>query len=179
MAFTPSILLFIYKLFLYIHGGTCRSVLHVTSKDGSLFSVLVPQRGVGIEENDPERVKAQTAYSSYLFYSSIEEIPTQQFDYILLSFATMEAEDIQLLFQSLPRFCTPNSRIVLETYIIWWAPFLWLAQKLRLKRPMRYKNWLSRSDIVNIVQLADFEMFTAGGYILVPFYIPIDFLDHE
>src|SRR5690242_4797336 len=43
---------------------------------------------------------------SYAFFNSLADVPSQGFDYIILSFSVMEAEDIQVLFQSLQRFCT-------------------------------------------------------------------------
>jgi hypothetical protein len=159
------------------------SIVHVQGKDGFLLERLKPKKGICIDDHE-SIIQGQLKYNAFEFYESLRMVSDQQIDYIILSFATMEAEDIQMLFQSLQRFCTPSSRIILETYTLWWAPLLWLAQKLKLKRPMRYKNWLARSDIVNIAQLADFEMVTSGGYILIPFYIPIiswvvnDFIAH-
>lgn len=151
-------------------------VLIFKSNNDVLINVVTTSRNIVVGEI--------TELSTSTHFASLAEVPTQDFDYIVLSFCVMESEDIQVLFQSLERFCHSKTRIILESYTTWWAPFLWIAQKLHLKRPMRYKNWLSRSDLINIAQLADFEMVTYGGYVLMPFYIPIlswfinDFIAH-
>lgn len=160
------------------------TVIHVHGKDGFLLKKLKPKKGICIDIEGESTIQTRMESQDIEFYESLSFIPDQQVDYIILSFATMESEDIQVLFQSLERFCHPKTRIILESYTTWWAPLLWIAQKLHLKRPMRYKNWLSRSDLINIAQLADFEMVTYGGYVLMPFYIPIlswlinDFVAH-
>ena len=162
-------------VFSFYHSmiGDDNSVLHVSSKNGYLFEKLGSKHGVGIEENDLEREQAPLHENRYHYYRSLQELPAQRFDYIVLSFSTMEAEDIQLLFQDLKAYCHEETRIIQEYYMSWWAPILWITQKLGWRRKTNFKNWLSRQDITNFAYLAGYEIVSSGGYILCPLYIPI------
>ncbi len=149
------------------------SILHISSKDGYLLRALNIKKGVGIEEDLIERKRSIEQNPYFQFYDVIPNISLQSFDYIILSFATMESDDIQELLQSLKPFCHEKTRIIQESYMSWWAPVLWITQKLGLRRKTEFKNWLSRRDLVNFAQLSDFEIVSSGGYILLPLYIPL------
>lgn len=146
-------------------------VLHIQCTNGSILQKINPKTGVGVEKDVLSRSIIQKQYPQYMFYSAIKEIPEQKFDYILLSFATMQAEDIHYLFLSLQRFCHPDSRIIVESYHSFWSPILWLTQKVGIRRPTQLKNWISTKDLNNFASLADFEVITTGAYILMPIRI--------
>lgn len=147
-------------------------VLHIQSKNGYLLQRLKAYKGVGVEADEQSIAAARKRYKQYQFYFSIEQVPPQKFDYILLSFATMETEDIHELFCSIRRFCHSDTRIIVESYRSLWAPVLGLAQKVGLRRPTKFKNWVSPRDLNSFIALAGFEFITAGGYQLMPLYIP-------
>src|SRR5437016_1718384 len=80
-------------------------------------------------------------------YETREQCMTQEtFDYIILSSTIMDVYDIQSFFESLQPLCTNRTRIVLDTHNPLWEPTLWLLQKLNLRRPTPFKNWISKPD---------------------------------
>lgn len=151
------------------------SVLHVNCANGYMLDAVNAMVGVGIDVNKNYIAQAQKAYPHFqFFHGRMSDVTiTYQFDYIVLSFATMEVDDIQGLLQQLHPFCHPGTRILVETYSYLWEPVLWMTQRLGLRRPTHFKNWLSRYDVQNFLHLAGFEQITTTTHMLMPMYIPI------
>ncbi len=104
--------------------------------------------------------------------NNVLELIPEPFDYIILSNTTMEVEDVQSTLQNLKPFCTPSTRIVIDTYNYLWEPVLKIAQKLKLASFKSSRHWLSQYDLVNLLNIAGFEVVTANRDMLVPIYIP-------
>lgn len=149
-------------------------VLQVNCKNGYVFEAIKPSEAVGID-NDMESVAvARQRYPNCQFFTgSLAEIPQQTFEYIILTSVTMEEDDIQNLFLLLVRFCDPSTRIIIDTYSYFWEPILWLTQKLGMRRPTRFKNWISQKDLHNFLYLAGFDVVTTYRHTLLPIYIPL------
>lgn len=131
------------------------SVLHIGAKNETLINTLNPTHKVTVAANE------------------LDQIVTQQFDYIILPSTTHEIDDIQQLFEKLIPLCHARTRIVMDAYSFWWEPILWASQKLGLRRSTQLKNWLSRYDLINLLHIAGFELVTSGRMILLPYYIPL------
>jgi len=151
------------------------SVLHINCANGYVLDAVEASVGVGVESNKNYIAQAKETYPHFTFFhGAIPNVNlSNQFDYIVLSFATMEADDIQTLLQQLHPFCHPGTRIVVETYSYLWEPVLWFTQKLGLRRPTQFKNWLSQYDVQNFLHLAGFEVITTTAHMLMPLYIPV------
>jgi len=150
------------------------SVLHINCKNGYLLNAIKPFHGVGVDADDVCIAEAQEQYPDYQFVPSLTELhDAQKFDYILLSFITMEVNDIQQLLETVQQHTHAGTRIVVETYAYLWEPILRLTQKLGLRRPTYFKNWISRHDLHNLLYVAGFDKVTSGSYMLLPMYIPI------
>ncbi len=148
------------------------SVLHIQCKNGYILEGLNVHRAVGVESDKLSLALARKRYAKYHFYASLTEVPIEKFDYILLSFATMETEDIHHLLTMIQQFCHQDTRVIIESYRLLWAPLLWLTQKLGLRRPTYLKNWVSTGDLKGFVTVAGFEPVTSGSYMLMPMKIP-------
>lgn len=148
-------------------------ILHIGSKIGSLLHALHPSYAVGIEFDDECRNKACITYPTYMFAKTIEEISPTTFDYIVISCATHEYEDIQCLFESLKIFCSLQTRIILDHYSWAWEPILRITQKLGLRRNTKLINWITSNDIAQFLQLAGFEVIKQNSSLLLPYYIPL------
>ncbi len=61
-----------------------------------------------------------------------------------------------------------NGRIIVTYYNFVWEPVLKLAEALGLKTKWPDQNWLSMSDIRNLLYLSGFEVFRQGTDILMP-----------
>jgi len=165
-----NFLLSIYR-FIVPQGA---SVLHINCKNGYFFDALKPSLGFGVDADPDEIAYAQKRYPEYQFYcGTLEDVSPQTFDYIILSAVTLEVYDIQQLFERLQKFCSPKTRIVVATYSYLWEPILWFAQKLGLRRPTVFKNWISQKDLQTFFSLSDFEVVTTSSHILLPMYIPL------
>lgn len=150
-------------------------VLQVSCKNGFLLAATNPSVGVGVDEELSCIMQAKENHPEYQFYAgNLNDVPLdQKFDYIMVSLATMEVDDVQELFEKLHRFCHDKTKLVIDFYSPLWEPVLWLTQKLSLRRATNLKNWLSRQDIANLLSLADFEVVTRDRYMLIPMYIPL------
>ena len=148
-------------------------VLQVGCKNGYVLHALNPIVGVGVDDNGYARETAQERYPDFQFFSDLAEIPHQTFDYILLTSVTMEQYDIQDLFCRLQPFCNRSTRIIVDSYSYLWEPVLWVTQKLGLRRPTNFKNWISYKDLCAFLHLADFQTVTTYRHTLLPMYIPL------
>jgi hypothetical protein len=157
-----------YKTFI----PTGLKVLELNCKNGYLLSALKPCYGVGVDADEAAIIHAQNLYTEYQFYTALEQCSQATFDYIILSFITMEVNDIQQLLEQLHQFCHPGTRIIIESYSYTWEPILWITKKLKLRRPTQFKNWVSRATLYNFLYLARFEPISTGSFMLMPFFIP-------
>ncbi|HRN78518.1 MAG TPA: bifunctional class I SAM-dependent methyltransferase/glycosyltransferase family 2 protein [Candidatus Dependentiae bacterium] len=151
------------------------SVLHINCKNGYLIDAIKPMHAIGLDV-DPQCIAyARKNYPRYQFVQGTLDAldSTQTFDYILLSFVTMECDDVQALLENVQHHAHAHTRIVVETYSYVWEPILRIAQKLGLRRQTKFKNWLASADLNNILHLAGFDVVTTGSYMLLPMYIPV------
>ncbi len=149
-------------------------VLQVSCKNGFLLNAVKPSTGIGVDEDFQCINDAQQRYPHYQFSSSISHtIREQKFDFIMVSLAVMESDDVQDLFEQISNVCDEKTKLVIDYYSLLWEPILLLTQKLSLRRPTILKNWLSLHDISNLLELAGFELITHDRYILLPVYIPL------
>lgn len=148
-------------------------VLHLQSKNGYVLEALNPKEGFGVEADAASLSIARKRYPQYHFYAEISAMPTVSFDYILLSFSTMETDDIHTLLKNIRRFCHDDTRIIVESYRSLWAPILSFTGKLGLRRSTNLKNWVSYKDLAGFFDLTGYEPITRGGFMLMPLYIPL------
>ena len=136
-----------------------KKVLEIGCGTGDLLAALKPSYGMGVDISPKMIEMAKEKYPSLHFYAgTIQDITIEEkFDYIILSGLLGELEDIQTFLQSLRRFCTPDTRIIIEYYSYFWQPLLKIAEALGRKMPQREQNWLTFNDISNFLELAGFE----------------------
>jgi hypothetical protein len=149
-------------------------VLQVNCKTGKLLASVQPSYGVGIDTDQESLAYATERYPALKFLcGDVTTLDEQPFDYIIVSSAIMEVDDVQDLLTSLHKFCHPRTRIIIDSYSSLWEPILWLAQKLKLRRPTALKNWVNPRDLFTFLYLADFEIIRSDRHMLIPMYIPL------
>lgn len=150
------------------------SVVLINANNGYLLDALKPSVGVGIDADAASIEQARSLYPQYQFHAGgVEDFVTDQaFDYVVVSLATMESDDILKMLQSIMRLCHTRTRVMIETYSYIWEPSLWLTQKLGLRRPTQLKNWMSQDDLAGFLHLAGFDVVTQHAYTLLPINIP-------
>lgn len=145
-------------------------VLDLGCGDGSLLASLRPSFGVGVDIARPMIEAAKTAHPGLHFVQAdITRLPVQgTFDYMIVSSTLGYVDDVGSFLQTLERYCHPQTRLIFTYYNYAWEPILKVAEGLGLKRKEALKNWISRTDLVNLLELADLEPIASGLRTVIP-----------
>ncbi|RJP62301.1 MAG: glycosyltransferase [Candidatus Auribacter fodinae] len=151
------------------------SVLEIGCGTGQLLAALKPSHGVGIDICKAMIDKAKTQYPDLTFkVGDAEDLKIKEkFDYVILSDLIGNLLDVQHAFTELHKVCRPDTRILINYYNFLWEPVLKLGEKMSLKMPEPYQNWLPLADLRNFLYLSDFEVIKENYKMIFPVYIPL------
>ena len=161
-----------------------KRVLELGCGTGELLAAVEPAHGVGVDFSEAMLAEARAAFPHLTFAVGDAEDPATwrdqegrgvegPFDYVILSDALGHFEDIQACLENLRPLCTAETRLIIGYYNFVWEPVLKLTERLGLKMPQRLANWLSPSDIENLLNLADFEAVKRDRRMLLPVRAPL------
>jgi len=149
-------------------------ILEIGCGDGQLLAALKPSRPVGIDFS-PEMIRvARAKHPDFEFHEANAEDPVAlkriagPFDYVVISDTIGLIDDCQALFGILRDCATPDTRIIVAYYSHLWDPPLRVAEMLGLKMPQAPQNNLPTADIINLLNLADYEIVRREWRQLVP-----------
>lgn len=149
-------------------------VLDLGCGTGDLLSALEPSRGVGIDFSEKmiEIAKKNHANCEFIV-ADIEdknflENLHDKFDFIILSDTIGSLVDCQKTLFQLHRLCTRETRIIISYYSYFWEPILKFSEFIGLKMPQPEQNYLASSDIVNFLNLADYDVVGCDWRQLLP-----------
>ena len=150
-------------------------VLEVGCGLGDLLAAVRPARGVGIDFSPAMVEQARRRHPGLEFQvaSAEEFICKEKFDYLLLSDLVNDLTDVQLVLTRLRGASHANTRLVLNCFSNLWRPVLAVAQALGEKSPNPAQNWLATADMVNLLQLAGWEVIQTDPRILWPMRTPL------
>ena len=151
------------------------SILELGCGTGELLNALKPNRGVGIDFSPEMVCIARERYPNIEFRTAdIEKIEGwgETFDVLIMSDVVGHLMDIEETFRQLHIFCSPDTRIIVSYYNFLWEPILKMGEMMGLKMPQQHQNWLSSSDICNLLSLAHFQVVKSEFRLLVPKQIP-------
>jgi len=94
-------------------------------------------------------------------------------DYVILNGTLHYQRDIQGYLTKLRTQVGDRSRLIVVYYSALWQPLMRLATRLGWRTKSPEENWLSHSDIANLLQLADFETLRVDSRVLIPVHIPL------
>src|SRR6184192_1509331 len=164
-----------------------KKVLSVRCGTGNLLAVVRPSNGKGIEICREIVDIAQQRNPSFEFavaFPDKQEFqqafkPDEAFDYILFNDIGDTVDMLQAL-RNLRPLCQRHTRVLVTTYNHLWEPFVTFAEWIGMKVPRTAQNWLSTTDIRNLLKLAGFEALEAHRIVLLPKYLPLlsGFLNH-
>ena len=149
-------------------------VLELGCGTGNLLAQLKPSYGLGVDfsprmievakrnHRDLEFVVGDVEDASFI--SELEG----PFDYIVLSDTIGYLDDIEFVFRALREISSPHTRLMVSYYSHLWEPALALAEGLGRKMPQPGVNFLSSSDITNLLYLAGFEVVRTEWRQLIP-----------
>jgi SAM-dependent methyltransferase len=150
-------------------------VLELACGSGDLLASLQPEYGVGIDFAPSAIEKARTKYPGLHFEVMDAEalkLVNEQFDFIILSDLVNDLWDVQTTLAGLWPYCHPGTRLVLNFYSHLWQVPLQLAQKFRVATPTLAQNWLTHTDMRNLLTLERFELLHAWSEMVVPLPVP-------
>ena len=157
-----------------------KKVLSVRCGTGNLLAVLQPSNGKGVEicheivdiakQRSPSCEFAVAFPDKQEFQQAFR--PDEKFDYILFNDIGDTVDVLQAL-RNLRPLCERHTRLLVTTYNHLWEPFVTFAEWIGMKVPRTEQNWLSTTDIRNLLKLAGFEPLETHRIVLLPKYLPL------
>jgi len=152
-----------------------QKVLEIGCGTGELLYAANPAEGKGIDFSEKMVASAKKKFPTLNFsLGDAEDLDSdKKFNYIIMSDLLGELTDVWKAFSCLRKVTDENSRIVITYYNYLWEPLIRLAEKLKLKMPQDYQNWLSIDDLENMLYMNGYEIIKKGSRLLIPIYIPL------
>jgi SAM-dependent methyltransferase len=149
-------------------------ILELGCGHGDLLASLKPSFGVGIDFSNEMLWVAAKKHPGLLFImADAHELPIDtKFDVIILSGLVNDLWDVQRVFEKLQLLTHPGTRFVLNFYNNFWRLFLSIVKRLELGAELLEQNWFSPHDVLNLLELAGFEVINRRSFILFPLNIP-------
>jgi SAM-dependent methyltransferase len=146
-------------------------VLEIGCGTGNLLASLQPSHGLGIDFSPEMISRAKRNHPELEFHladaHNLSEVQGV-FDTIILSDTVNDLWDVQRALEQIKTLCAPHTRLILNFYSRVWQLPLTIAQRLNLAAPMLDQNWLTPSDVDNMLRLAGFESIRTTREILFP-----------
>jgi SAM-dependent methyltransferase len=139
-------------------------VLELGCGDGELLSFLRPSFGVGIDFSEKLLREAKRNHSHLTFVcGDVEQLPIEEaFDYVVITNLAGYLLDAWAFFRNLELVVNATTRVIITHYNFAWEPLLKLVEIMHLKGKEPLQNWLSRRDLVSLLELADFQTVASG-----------------
>lgn len=150
-------------------------VLEIGCSTGDLLNATSPLRGVGIDIAENVIQIARERFPHLEFHVMDAEDPDidETFDYIIMSDLVTCSWDIQVMLNRLRKVCHPRTRLIFSFYNSLWQPVMKMGEIFRLKMKQPVQNWLTISDLQNLLRLEGFEIVKTERKLLLPKRIPI------
>ena len=140
---------------------TNASVLDIGCGIGTILSGLPQTKKTGIDFSPAmiAEAKARDPQSTYI-EDDIEHLQLRgSYDYVLLLDAIHFVRDVEQSLRMIrTHLCHPRTRLVITHYNFLWQPLFLIAEAIGWKTKFPEQNWLSRSDIRNLLDLSGFEI---------------------
>jgi SAM-dependent methyltransferase len=150
-------------------------VLEVGCGRGDLLAALRPAYGAGIDFCPIILEDARREHPNLHFVAGDAhsfDLGTK-FDYIVCSDLLNDVLDVQQVLETINRHSHSGTRLIVNAYNRLWELPRRAAEAAGLAAPQLKQNWLAPDDVVNLMQLADFEPVRIAPEILWPFRTPL------
>jgi len=149
-------------------------VLEIGCGLGDLLASVRPSYGVGIDISQKMVDLARERHPELEFHClDAEELALdEKFDAIIISDTIGHLTDVQLALEKIKGCCHSKTRIFISYYNFLWEPVLKAAERLGYKMPQQEQNWLSSEDIINLLDLAGFNIVKKERRLILPANIP-------
>jgi len=157
-----------------------KKVLSVRCDTGSVLAAVRPSDGKGVDICAEIVEVARQQNPSFNFAVAFPDKDEfrelfgedENFDYILFN-DIGDTVDVLQAFQNLKPLCRRHTRLLVTTYNHFWQPLITFAEWTGMKVPRVEQNWLSPSDIRNLMKLTGFEALETHRIVLLPKYVPL------
>lgn len=146
------------------------SLLELGCGNGYLLSLLPMRERAGVDLVPEQLVSARELCPDAEFHHGVAEgfQSEHPFDYILLSDTLNEAADVQSVLENALHLGHVDTRMVINVYNSLWRPVLAVAHWFGLKPSRPELNWLTRADLLNLLELSGWEIVRHEARILLP-----------
>ena len=171
-----------YRYYHYAINRFCRiliprgaRVLEIGCATGDLLNQVKPSEGVGIDLSPKMIEVARSKYPGLKFAVREAESPPleQSFDYIVMSNLLDYLPGIWVVLENAKRMLDEDGKLAITTINPVWEPIFRLGQKLHLRTPDTVRNFVTNKDIINLLELHNFQILKEGLQVFIPFYIPL------
>ncbi len=146
------------------------SVLELGCGGGHLLELL-PNRdvvGIDISEKHVAAAQARVPYGEF-YIGAAEDLELERnFDVVIVSETLNYAADVQRILERVHAVSHARTRLILNFHSGLWRPLWSLGSFLGLRAAHPPCNWLSSSDVRNILGLAGWEVIRQQGRLLWP-----------
>ena len=151
------------------------SVVEFGCGQGDLLAALRPAAGLGIDFSSEMIARAQKRHQGLRFVQAdVHRLELdEKFDIIILSDLLNDVWDVQQVLEKAACLAAPHTRLIINSYSRLWELPLSVAEKLGAAHPILHGNWLTNEDIVNLANLANFELIRRWQEILWPLPVPL------
>ena len=151
------------------------SVLEIGCGQGDLLAGIRAKRKVGIDFSPAMIDRAKQRHTDIEFrVMPAESIDLdEKFDLIILSNMIGHLGDVQRVFEELKKVCHERTKVIVTYYNSLWGPLLRFGEALGLKHRAPEQNWLTMTDLNNLLFLAGFDVYRNTRRLLLPVYIPL------
>jgi SAM-dependent methyltransferase len=144
---------------------------------GELLAALQPARGLGVEPDAQLVAEAREQYGGGACEFREGRLPETvvegEWDHIVLNYLPGYLRDVQTAFEALLMQSHARTRLYITSLNHIWMPAIKLAAGFGGVVRRDYWNWLSRGDMVNLLELAGWEVVVARGEQWLPLEIPL------
>ena len=144
---------------------------------GEVLSGLKPTRGLGLDFSAGMVSKAREMHPGNTLDYRVADVEKETIheahDYIVMNYLIGYLPDVQAALANLAPSTHPRTRLVLTSLNhLWRWPLKW-AQWFGLVTPQPPSNWLTTNDLVNLLELAGWEVIEKSTEQICPFNIPL------
>jgi SAM-dependent methyltransferase len=147
------------------------SVLEIGCGAGNLLEVL-PNRdvvGIDLSEKQVAAARARLSYGKFHVMAGENLELERKFDFVILSETLNFAADVQKVLENVHSVSNSRTRLVLNFQSSLWRPLLGFATALRLRAAHPPCNWLSATDMRNMLSLAGWDVIKQQNRLLITF----------
>jgi len=150
-------------------------VLEIGCGRGDLLASLKPGYGLGVDFS-PDMIEIARFRHPDLNFQIIDvhdlDLKGAAFDFIVLSDVVNDFWDVHAALEKIRSGCVPGTRIIFNFFShLWERPLAW-AQWLGIATPTLPQNWLTTSDLDNLLQLSGYEPLRSWSEVVAPLPLP-------